>query len=204
MSHMLYGVIMNDGHARPKLPEGVKLFAVRELSAVTEEGDFNVHRSEPVDVGRHMEIVTGIFTQDAVLPAPVGTVFRNADALKAWMDLHYVALSDALAWVEDRVAARVHITRAHGKEADKEAGSDLAAIAADTSRALRRRAVSTIPLRSEEVTGIMLSAAYLVERELWSDFLEAVKDERDRYKQLHIELTGPWPPHDFVKMQFGA
>jgi hypothetical protein len=50
----------------------------------------------------------------------------------------------------------------------------------------------------------MLSAAYLVERELWSDFLEAVKDERDRYKQLHIELTGPWPPHDFVRMQFGA
>ena len=204
MSLLLYGVIMNDGHGRPKLPDGVKLTALRELCAVTEEGDYSVHRSEPPDVGRHLEVVSAIFAQDAVLPAPVGTVFRTSEVLQKWMDLHYVALSDALAWVEDRVAARVHVTRAGGREADREAGSDLAAVAADASRALRRRAVSTVPLRNEEVTGIVLSAAYLVERELWSDFLEAVNEERDRYKQLHIELSGPWPPYDFVRMQFGA
>src|SRR5204863_9492701 len=69
---------------------------------------------------------------------------------------------------------------------------------------LRRHAVSSVPLRTEEVTGIVLSAAYLVERELWQEFSDAVEDEKDRHQLIHIELSGPWPPYDFAKMQFGA
>jgi hypothetical protein len=134
----------------------------------------------------------------------VGTVFRTDDVLQKWMELHYVALSDALAWVEDRLAARVYITRATGREGDKEAGSDLAAIAAEVTRSLRRHAVASVPLRSEQVTGSVLSAAYLVERNLWQEFADAVGDERERHQLVTMELTGPWPPYDFVRFQFGA
>jgi hypothetical protein len=59
-------------------------------------------------------------------------------------------------------------------------------------------------LRNEEVTGIVLTAAYLVERELWSEFAESVSDEGEKHPVVKIELTGPWPPYDFVRMQFGA
>jgi hypothetical protein len=155
-------------------------------------------------IERHLNVIAGVFSQDAVLPAPVGTVFRSNEVLQKWMELHYVALSDALAWVEDRLAARVHITRAMGREGDKEAGSDLAAIAAETTRSLRRHAVASVPLRNEQVTGIVLSAAYLVERGLWQEFADAVDDERERHPLVRSELTGPWPPYDFVRLQFGA
>ncbi|MEX2180039.1 MAG: GvpL/GvpF family gas vesicle protein [Gemmatimonadaceae bacterium] len=204
MALRVYGVIMQDGNGKPTLPEGVKFHPLRELSAVAEEGDFSAHRAEPGDVGRHVEVINAVFEQESVLPAPVGTVFRNAEGLQAWMDLHYVALSDALAWVEDRVGARVHMTRAQGDAASREAGVDLAAVAADASRSLRRHAVSTVPLRTEELTGIVLSAACLVERELWPEFVNAVEKERARHEQLRIEVTGPWPPYDFVRMQFGS
>lgn len=204
MSLRVYGLVMHDGHAPPKMPEGIGLVPVRELAAITEEGDFRVREVVTGDVERHLQIVRAVFTQDAVLPAPVYTVFRTADLLQKWMELHYVALSDALAWVEGRLAARVHITRADGRESDKEAGSDLAAIAAEASRSLRRHAVASVPLRSEEVTGIVLSAAYLVERDLWQEFADAVEDEIERHPMVRIELTGPWPPYDFVRFQFGA
>jgi hypothetical protein len=120
------------------------------------------------------------------------------------MELHYVSLSDALAWLEGRQAARVHITRAQARNGDREAGSDLAAIGAEVTRSLRRHAVSTVPLRSEEVTGIVLTAAYLVERELWSEFADAVETEAENHPLVKIELTGPWPPYDFVRLQFGS
>lgn len=200
----VYGVITQDGQAPPKLPPAVKLYPLRDLSAVAEEGDYSASDAEAADTQRHLDVVTALFTQDAILPAPVGTTFRSDEVLARWMDLHYVALSDALAWVEDRLAARVHINKAHGKESERDAGFDLAAIAAEVTRSLRRHAVSTVPLRGEQVTGIVLSAAYLVERQLWPEFLEAVQEEREKHPHLNVEITGPWPPYDFVRLQFGA
>ncbi len=98
----------------------------------------------------------------------------------------------------------MHITRAQARNGEKEAGSDLAAIAAEVSRSLRRHAVAVVPLRNEQVTGIVLTAAYLVERELWTEFTDAVDDESDKHNLVSVELTGPWPPYDFVRLQFGG
>lgn len=204
MSLRVYGVVMHDGEGPPKLPPGLQLVAVRELAAVAEEGDYSAREVETREVERHLEVIGTLFNQDAVLPTPVGTVFRSTEVLQRWMELHYVALSDALAWVEDRQGARVHVTRAQGRSSDREAGADLAAIGAEITRSLRRRAVASVPLQNEEITGIVLSAAYLVERALWQEFADAVEDERDRHPHVSIELSGPWPPYDFVRLQFGA
>ena len=204
MTLRVYGIMTQDGHARPKLPDRVRLVALRELCAVTEEGDFSASDVGPEDTRRHLEVVSALYRVEAILPLPVGTTFRNDDILNRWMDLHYVALSDALAWVEDRVAARVHINRATGRESDRDTGSDLAAVAAEVNKSLRRHAVSTVPLHNEQVTGITLSASYLVERQLWEEFRDAVSDEREKHPALSIELTGPWPPYDFVRLQIGG
>ena len=71
-------------------------------------------------------------------------------------------------------------------------------------RALRRSAVATVPLRVEEITGIVLSAAFLVEQELWKEFATRVEEQGSRAPTSRFELTGPWPPYDFVQMQFGG
>ena len=206
MSLRVYGVLMHEsnGHHRPKVPDGLQVITVRELCAVVEEGDYSARDVGPDDAARHVEVNRTLFGSESVLPTPVGTVFRSAEVLQRWMELHYVALSDALAWVEDRSAARVHITRAEGRPEEKEAGSDLAAVAAEVTRSLRRHAVASVPLRSEEITGIVLSAAYLIERGLFREFAEAVASARSRHDGLRIDLTGPWPPYDFVRMQFGT
>jgi gas vesicle protein GvpL/GvpF len=204
MSLRVYGVVMHDGQGPPKLPAGLQLIAVRELAAIAEEGDYSAKEVETREVERHLEVVGALFDQDAVLPTPAGTVFRSVEVLQRWMELHYVALSDALAWVEDRLGARVHITRAEGRAGDREVGADLAAIAAEIARSLRRRAVASVPLRNEELTGIAITSAYLVERALWQEFGDAIEDEREHHPHVKIELSGPWPPYDFVRLQFGA
>jgi Gas vesicle synthesis protein GvpL/GvpF len=204
MSLRVYGVVMHDGQGPLNLLPGLQLQPLRELAAVAEEGDYSTREIEDEDIQRHYRIVENLFGQDAVLPTPVGTVFRSTEVLQRWMDLHYVALSDALAWVEDRVAARVHVTRAETNRGDRDTSADIPAIAAEVTRSLRRRTVASVPLRTEDDRAIVQSAGYLVEAELWNEFADAIADEQDRHPLLRIALTGPWPPYDFVRLQFGS
>jgi hypothetical protein len=181
------------------------LVPFRDLCAVvSEQKAFVLDEPNAKAIAEHRAVVDSVFRHSAVLPAPVGVVFRAADVLKRWMELHYVSLTDALEFVEDRAVARVHILRADGRPDEVEAGSDLAASATEALRALRRRAVASVPLRLESVTGLALSAAFLVERDLWKEFMGGVAEQRDAHNRLRFDVTGPWAPYDFVRMQFGG
>jgi hypothetical protein len=188
----------SDGAAAPKL------IPYRDLCAVvSEQRNFTLDIPHPPAVDFHRSVVDAVFRVAAVLPAPVGVVFRAPDILKRWMELHYVALTGAIEFVEDRVVARVHVVRAEATEDDRETGSDLAAEAAESLRALRRHATSSVPLRREEVTGLALSSAFLIERNTWQAFVSATQEQQTAHQMLHFTVTGPWAPYDFVNMQFG-
>jgi gas vesicle protein GvpL/GvpF len=60
-----------------------------------------------------------------------------------------------------------------------------------------------VPLTIERVTGITLSGAFLVERELWKEFERGVEEMKEANARLSVDVTGPWAPYDFVRMQFG-
>jgi len=175
----------------------------RDLCAIVSEQKTFLLDDEPAAYAdTHRAIVDALFRHAAVLPAPLGVVFRAQDVLTRWMELHYMSLTNALQFVDDRAVARVHVVRADGNTVDLETGSDLAAAAAESVRALRRRAVASVPLRLEEITGLVLSAAVLVERGAWKDFLVGVAEEHDAHHLMRFEVTGPWAPYDFVRMQF--
>jgi hypothetical protein len=175
----------------------------RDLCAiVSEQKTFALDEPSEEQIDFHRAVVDGIFRRAAVLPAPVGVVFKAPDVLTRWMELHYVSLTGALEFVDDRAVARVHIVRADGKPEEAESGSDLAAAAAEAFRALRRRAVASVPLRLEQVTGLVLTAAFLVERDLWKDFLAGIDEQADAHRLMRLDVTGPWAPYDFVHMQF--
>jgi hypothetical protein len=199
----LFGVTFNEGRVPASPVDGVETVVVRELAAIVAASPYAAQEPTDERVKRSGAVVAAFATQGPVLPAPVGVVFRSRDAMVRWLELHYVALSDALSFVDDRVVGRVHVWRP-SKLGDEEAGSDLAAVAAETLRELRRSAVATVPLRVEQITGIVLSAAFLIEQELWKDFASKVEEQATRVPNVRLELTGPWPPYDFVQMQFGS
>jgi hypothetical protein len=199
----LFGVTFNETNgARPRVPD-TELVAVRDLAAIVGPSEYSALEPTAERVQTYTDVVAAYTQAGPVLPAPVGVVFRGPDAIQRWMELHYVALSDALSFVDNRVVARVHVWRP-GPHEDREAGSDLAAAAAESLRLLRRSAVTTVPLRLEKITGIVLSAAFLVEQDLWKEFAAEVEEQGKRAPNLRFELTGPWPPYDFIQMQLGA
>lgn len=208
MALRLHAITLADTAQNAPAGDGseIALIPFRDLCAVVStQRSFVLDETTPAAIEEHRRIVDRIFHQASVVPAPVGVVFRSPDVLKRWMELHYVSLSGALEFVEDRAVARVHIVRANAKDGEeREAGSDLAAAATEAFRALRRHAVAAVPLRLEHVTGLVLSASFLVERDLWKEFLRAVEDQYDAHHLLRFDVTGPWAPYDFVRMQFGG
>ena len=207
MALRLYGVTLLDGHHAEQGVDGTELLGFRDLAAVVATGTFALEAPADEEIQHYQRVVDAVFNRRAVLPAPVGTVFRSRETLVRWMELHYVALSDALSFVEDRAVARVHIRRRVVSDATddaKDRGNDMAAGAAEAFRALRRRAAAAIPLKSDHLPGVVLSSAFLVERELWKEFIGVVTTEQESHAQLAFEVTGPWPPYDFVRMQFGG
>ena len=200
----LYGITDIQHHAQAKPPNGAELIPFRDLAAIVEASDYSAASPTGEVIEQYRRVVDDVFCKAPILPAPVGTVFRSRDTLLRWLELHYIALTEALSFVEDRAVARVHVGRVDGKAADRETGSEVAAAAADSLRLLRRHAVVAVPLKSEQVTGIVLSSAFLVDKELWDDFVAAVDDQRRRSPGLALDLSGPWPPFDFVRMQFGG
>jgi hypothetical protein len=205
MALLLHAVTPTDTASGPLVvPEGTTRVAFRDLAAVvTEKEKFALDEADEVAISAHRAIVDSVFKRQVVLPTPPGVIFRTEHVLTRWMELHYVALNDALAFVTDRHAIRVHVERSGGSRDDVEAGSDLAEVGGGVFRELRRRAVASVPLTAEQVTGISLSGAFLVERELFREFERGVAEAKTAQPKLSIRLTGPWAPYDFVRMQFG-
>ena len=203
MALTLYGVTFSETHDVNVVVADTELLPLRDLAAICGTSDYAVVEPTAERVEHYADVVNAYTKRAAVLPAPVGVVFKTREAVQRWLELHYVALSDALTFVDNRVVGRVHVWRP-GPADEREAGSDLAAAAAESLRLLRRAAVTTVPLRLEKLTGIVLSAAFLVEQELWREFAAEVEEQGKRTPHLRFELTGPWPPYDFVQMQLGA
>ena len=200
----LFGITDVEHHAQAKPLGSFELLPFRDLAAIVMPAEYVSGEPTGETIEQYRQIVDDVFGKAPVLPAPVGTVFRSRETLTRWLELHYVTLTEALSFVEDRAVARVHVCRADGKAAEREVGSEVAAAAAESLRMLRRHAVVAVPLKSEQITGIVLSSAFLIDRELWDDFVAAVDDQRRRNPGLEMDLSGPWPPFDFVRMQFGG
>jgi hypothetical protein len=199
----LFGVTFLEPAGHGASVSGTELIGVRDLAAIVGPSAYTAVEPTAEQASALADVVGAYAKRAAVLPAPVGVTFRSRQAVQRWLELHYVALSDALSFVDDRVVGRVHVWRP-GDAEEQDVGADLASAAADTLRDLRRSAVATVPLRTEQLTGIVLSAAFLVEQELWKEFASKVEEQKGRATNLRLELTGPWPPYDFVQMQFGG
>ena len=202
----LYGVgAVDSGHAA-SLADGTQLVRYRALSAIVEPATYDAVALDDGEMDRYLRVLDEVHTHTAVHPAPPGTVFRSLATLNQWLELHYFTLTEALSVVEGHASARVSISSQGNPEA-AEPQKSIAALAAESLRLLRGHASATVtlpPADGDEEDAIVARASFLVDTDQWQTFEEAVSAEAKRQKALDFRITGPWPPYDFVHMQFGA
>lgn len=202
----VYGVgAIEPGQATPS-PEGTQFVRYRSLAAIVEPSAYTAVSLDDGEMDKYLRVLDEVHAHTAVLPAPPGTVFRSHATLTQWLELHYFTLSEALSVVEGHASARVSIA-AGGGTPDGEAQKSFTALAAESLRLLRGQAAATVTFAAaegDEEQGVVARASFLVDTQRWQAFEEAVSGEAKRQPALDFRITGPWPPYDFVRMQFGA
>lgn len=172
----------------------------RELCAAVRQVPFAPPVHDAEEMARYERVVEVLFQHGAVLPAPFGTVFRSPEQVRRWLGMNTIALSEGLHYVEGRCETRVHMVR-NPAVRPVEGPGEMAGVAAECFRALRRDAVAARTLRQDNE---ILSAAFLISDEEWEDFAEQVQEQAARHAELTFRQTGPWPPYDFVHIEFGG
>jgi hypothetical protein len=200
----LYGVAEIE-NGTDSIAAGTTLVTHRGLGAIVEPADYSAPKLEDSAIERYAAIIEEATRAGPVLPAPPGTVFKSRGTLSHWLELHYFTLTDAMNVVEGHVAARVSIASAAG--AKEEAEKSFKALGADALRHLRGHAAATVllPVTDDEgEEGMISRASFLVGADKWEAFQSIVSQESKRRPALDVRVTGPWPPYDFVRMQFGG
>ena len=204
----LFGIISLDVSGTTSPVRGVTVVAFRDLGALVTDSAYAAPSPTAQHVADYRRVVEGAFARQTIVPAPFGSVFRNRDALMRWLELHYFTLIEAVTFVADRAMARVSVS--YGDEPENTTAMAIDADLLDTSadesfRLLRRHAVASLVMTNHSGTAAPAArASFLIERDRWDVFNEIVREEQKRLREMHVECTGPWPPYDFVRMQFGA
>jgi hypothetical protein len=201
----LYGVATVESGQAMSLAEGTTLVHYRALAAIVEPSAYSVSSLGDDEMGNYVRVLEESHSHSTVLPAPPGTVFQSQSTLTRWLELHYFTLSEALSVIEGHAAARVSITT-HGSQ-EEDSRKNLAGLAAESLRLLRSQAAATVSLPTadgDDEDGVVARASFLIDTQRWEAFTDTVSKEAQRQPALDFRVTGPWPPYDFVRMQFGA
>jgi len=202
----LYGVAAVESGQAASLAEGTSLTHYRALAAIVEPSPYSAVNLDDGEMTKYLRVLEEAYSHSAVLPAPPGTVFQSKNTLTRWLELHYFTLTEALSVIEGHTAARVSIST-QGKRDDGDSQKSLAALAAESLRLLRGQAAATVTLPradGDEEEGVVARASFLIDSQRWEAFEETVTKEARRQSGLDFKVTGPWPPYDFVRMQFGG
>jgi hypothetical protein len=202
----LYGVAAVESGQTSSLAEGTTLTHYRALAGIVEASAYSTVNLDDGEMSKYLRVLEEAYGHAAVLPAPPGTVFQSQSTLIRWLELHYFTLTEALAVIEGHAAARVSITMQE-KQDDRDSRKTLAALAAESLKLLRSQAAATVTLPradGDEEDGVVARASFLIDNQRWQLFADTVSKESQRQPALDFHVTGPWPPYDFVRMQFGA
>jgi hypothetical protein len=227
----VYGVIPADAAL-----DRVEVVSERGLSAIVGRVDLAEFGEEPLRrnlenrawleqaVASHDDVLSNVVGAASLVPFRFGTVFRDADGVRAMLREREAELRGALDRLRGHVelGVKVFLVEAEqGEEAKpttgrdyllqkqraRDAASTVQAEALEHVRALHEHLASLadgVRVNSpqpSELSGrhepMLLNAAYLVHVDEQPEFVAAAEDHGDG--RIEIVVTGPWPPYNFVE-----
>ncbi len=199
---LLRGVVRTRGHERALAKLAVashdELIEHRGLGALVHAVPYRLPEWDKELIRKHSAVIERAMRRATIVPAPYGIVFKGKEQVVQFLEDQNVALDEALSFLDGAFEIRLHI-QSSGRRPDVTEG-ELADRAAGFYTALRRRsrAAFTLPPTGSNI----LSTVFLVSRADWVNFVEYADELDAAHPEFQFDLTGPWPPYDFVRMTF--
>ncbi len=203
-------------------PEGVgidggalRVESIGRVAAVVGGIDAGVEPTEEAVVAhaRVVDEVAGV--NAAVVPVRFGAAFRDSESLRAAVSPREGVLAEALERVRGCVELGVRVlgstppqprAAASGLEymrARLEAARSAERVGKSVHEPLAQLARAS-DVRIGATPSLLLSAAYLVERDRVAAFRDRVEELAAAHSELAFACTGPWPPYSFGTMELAG
>ncbi len=192
----LYGVVRARAwRGRERRRDGaVQRVRYRDLEALVRDVPFIMPTDNNRSVDEHQRIVEMVMRRTTILPAPFGIVFKGRRQLIKMLQEQYLVLDEGLSLLDGHWELRLHI----GSNAPADQDEELSDLAMNIYAELRHYARAAVPFPKEAKR--LVSAAFLVDRTTWVEFIERIEDFDTHHQALTFDVTGPWPPYDFVRI----
>jgi hypothetical protein len=193
-----YGVTRAKTRRGTRIPgmtgEDVLRIRYRDIDALVQPVAYELPPLDEAHVQAHQKAVESAMRRGTVLPAPYGVVFRGRRQLVRLLQDQYLALDEGLTFLDGHWELRLHILATNAHDTDP----GLEDLVTQLYSELRRHARAAVPFPSEGRR--LMSAAFLVERVLWLDFMDRAEEIGAAHREVALDITGPWPPYDFVRV----
>ncbi len=165
----------------------------RDLEALVRPVPFEQVQHTKEAIEAHQRAVEIAMRRSTILPVPFGIVFRDRRQLIRVLQEQYLVLDEGLSFVDGHWEMRLHVSPSSPSDAEE----DLGDMAMECYSELRRHARAAVPLHREGKR--LMTAAFLVDRSTWIEFVDRADDLGTAHPALTFDVTGPWPPYDFVR-----
>jgi hypothetical protein len=165
----------------------------RDIEALVRPSTFELPTDQDACIKDHQQVIETVMRRITILPAPFGVIFKGRRPLLRLLQEQYLVVDEGLSLLDGHWELRMHVSALGVGDRD-----DMSDEALDVYAELRHYARAAVPLPSDDRR--LLSAAFLVDRTSWVEFIERVEDFGKQHQALSFDVTGPWPAYDFVRI----
>jgi hypothetical protein len=165
----------------------------RDIEALVRPSAFELPTDQAACIKDHQQVIDTIMRRITILPAPFGVIFKGRRPLLRLLQDQYLVVDEGLSLLDGHWELRMHVSAVGVGDRD-----DMSDEALDVYTELRHYVRAAVPLPSEDRR--LLSAAFLVDRTSWVEFIERIEDFGTQHRALSFDVTGPWPAYDFVRI----
>ena len=168
----------------------------RDFAPVMSNAAVKKYEAIDEEVELHRKVVEQVMKEHSVLPVAYGMAFKNKKLLLIAMSVGYKAMKKAMNEVDNRVELGVKLFLPK-ENATWDGKEQCKSVFLET---LKKKAVQSKELKlfSER---LILNTSFLIDRDKINDFSSEVEQLGNKYQDLKIQYSGPWPPYNFVDIQ---
>jgi hypothetical protein len=168
----------------------------RDFAPVISNAALKKYEASDEEVELHRKVVEQVMKEHSVLPVAYGMAFKNKKLLLIAMSVGYKAMKKAMNEVDNRVELGVKLFLPK-ENASWDGKEECRSVFLET---LKKKAVQSKELKlfSER---LILNTSFLIDRDKINDFSSEVEQLGNKYPDLKIQYSGPWPPYNFVDIQ---
>ncbi|MBU2639303.1 MAG: GvpL/GvpF family gas vesicle protein [Nanoarchaeota archaeon] len=181
----------------------IRVMFYRDLAAIVSKAPLKEYEPTEENVEKHKTVALHILKDHTVLPVALGMVFKKMGILTSTMGRVYFVLKKSLNLIDNKIELGVKVILPKNFE-ESNNGKSIEELREECKTEFAKK-LDGIAVESKEgklfSDRLALNMSFLVDRNNIDKFSDILGKLDDKYNDLKVQYTGPWPPYNFVDVR---